>query len=543
MILLMLLTAFAAFAASPGDIVVNEIMYNGPESGTDNEWFELYNNTYGPIELDSNWSAIDGEGAYIFDGVIIGGGEYLTVKVNENGTEPFPFTPDIDASGFGIAFGNSSDDVIIFEGMIIIDSVSYLDDWGADGDGPSLERIDPLGPSTSSSNWAPSIPDGGTPGAENSIHGGDVDFPPVVEDIIHTPEYPLPTDEVTITATITDDGTITKALLFYSIDGGEEDSTTFADDGAHGDGSADDDTWGGFIPAQAAGTTVHYFLLAEDDSLNSDTSWTYAYMVTSGDTVDGDVVINEIMYNPAYPHIDAYYEFIELYNRSDSTIFVSGWILKDNSDYNTFAFPMGGVGIPAGGFVVVGKDVDTLQDYYGITGVIGPMSFGLNNSSGDAVRLFDDSGTLVDFVYFSGDDPWPSTPNGDGPSLELIDPTYDNSLASSWQASASDGTPGFSNSTGIGESFEKPTDLALIEVFPNPFNAVATISVNLPRQSETEVTVYTPDGRFAGEVFSGVLTRGTHEFALDMLNYSSGLYLIKMECGKETLFKKALLVK
>ena len=541
-IVLSILCVAVVFAASPGDIVVNEIMYNGPESGTDNEWVELYNTTAGTIALDSTWQLTDGEGTFDFLGTSIPADGYLTIKVNENATVPFPFTPDVDASGFGIALGNSSDQIILVEGDVVIDSVSYLDDWGADGDGPSLERIDPAGPSNSSTNWGASTVDGGTPGAENSIHGADVDFPPTVDDIAHSPEYPLPTDEVTVTATVTDDGIITKALLFYSVDDGEADSTTFADDGAHGDGAADDDTWGGFIPAMPVGSTVRYYLVVEDDSLHSDTTWTYAYFVTSGDTIDGDLVVNEIMFNPQYPHSDSYFEFIEFYNRGSSSIDASGWFLKDDSEYNTFILPLSGVTVPAGGYLVVAKNADSIETNYSVTGVVGGMSFSLNNDD-DAVRLYNAAGDLMDFVYFTDSDPWPEAADGDGPSLELISADLDNNVASNWQASVGDGTPGTSNSTNIDESGARPSDFALMSVSPNPFNSTAKITIDLPNACEVGLSAFDIDGRSVEKIFSGQMGAGVHEFALKLESSASGVYLIEMRYGEKTVTRRVLLVK
>ncbi|RKZ28594.1 hypothetical protein DRQ36_10200, partial [bacterium] len=466
-ILSVILAVATLFAASPGDIVVNEIMFNGPESGTDNEWVELHNVTGATIHLDSTWQLTDGEGTFVFPDVDIMGGGYLTIKVAENDSVPFPFTPDLDAVGLGILLGNSYDQLVIREGTVTIDSVNYDDDWGGDGDGKSLERIDPMGPSNAAANWGGSTPDGGTPGAVNSIYGTVDDYPPTVSGIEHTPLTPTPDDTVTINATITDDGTISKALCFFSIDDAPDDSVAMADDGAHNDGSAGDDVYGAFIMPVPVGSTVRYYLVVEDDSLHSDTSWTFAYTVTSGDTVDGDLVVNEIMYNPIGS--DSYGEFIEFYNRGTVAIDASGWKVKDDNDYNEFEIP-DGVIIAAGEFLVIAKNPDSIEARYSITGVVGSVSWGLNNSPGDAVRLYDDAGTLMDYVYFGNDDPWPTAPNGDGPSLELIDPAEDNNDAANWQASAGEGTPGSANSTDVFETGYRPDDYAILEVYPNPFN-------------------------------------------------------------------------
>lgn len=71
--------------------------------------------------------------------------------------------PD-DKIGNGIA--NTTDTVAIVSGGSTIDSVTFVNSWGGNGDGTSLSRIDPWGPSNQQSNWT-SGPVNGTPGATN----------------------------------------------------------------------------------------------------------------------------------------------------------------------------------------------------------------------------------------------------------------------------------------------------------------------------------------------------------------------------------------
>lgn len=80
---------------------------------------------------------------------------------------------DLDAirlsTGDGqIAIGlrNDSGTIAIADGGVTVDSVTYDDSWGGDGDGTSLERIDPQGSSNDQSNWT-SGPVNGTPGLAN----------------------------------------------------------------------------------------------------------------------------------------------------------------------------------------------------------------------------------------------------------------------------------------------------------------------------------------------------------------------------------------
>jgi len=66
----------------------------------------------------------------------------------------------------GNGLGNNSDMVTITDGSATIDSVTYDDIWGGDGDGTSLARIDPQGSSNDEGNWT-SGPQNGTPGSAN----------------------------------------------------------------------------------------------------------------------------------------------------------------------------------------------------------------------------------------------------------------------------------------------------------------------------------------------------------------------------------------
>jgi len=66
----------------------------------------------------------------------------------------------------GNGLGNNSDTVTITDGSATVDSVTYDDAWGGDGDGTSLARIDPQGSSSDEDNWT-SGPQNGTPGSAN----------------------------------------------------------------------------------------------------------------------------------------------------------------------------------------------------------------------------------------------------------------------------------------------------------------------------------------------------------------------------------------
>ena len=150
------------------------------------------------------------------------------------------------------------------------------------------------------------------------------------------------------------------------------------------------------------------------------------------------VMINEIHYNPSSDQgSDNDFEFAELYNASDAPIDMTGWFLNDVALDVT---------IDADSFVVVAYTGATYAAL-NVPVVDAAGYFGLSNTAG-TLEIVDATGLVVDHVEYTDDPPWPSAADGTGPSMELMDAMYDNSMGESWQASfVANGTPGLSNST------------------------------------------------------------------------------------------------
>ncbi|MCF6237719.1 MAG: lamin tail domain-containing protein, partial [Candidatus Marinimicrobia bacterium] len=148
--------------------------------------------------------------------------------------------------------------------------------------------------------------------------------------------------------------------------------------------------------------------------------------------------MNEIHYNPASSQgSDNDYEFVELYNTTAAAMDLTGWFLNDVALDVT---------IDADSFVVVAY---TGATYAALDAPVVDAAgyFGCSNSAG-TMTIFDAGGLVVDEVSYTDDPPWPTAPDGTGPSLELIDAMTDNAMAENWQASfVAYGTPGLSNST------------------------------------------------------------------------------------------------
>ena len=82
----------------------------------------------------------------------------------------------------------------------------------------------------------------------------------------------------------------------------------------------------------------------------------------------GPLVINEIMYHPDSDVYAASREYVELLNTTAAPLDISGWQFYTGIDYT---FPPGAM-VPAGGYLVVARDVAEATGFYQLSNVFGP---------------------------------------------------------------------------------------------------------------------------------------------------------------------------
>jgi len=143
----------------------------------------------------------------------------------------------------------------------------------------------------------------------------------------------------------------------------------------------------------------------------------------------GQIVINEIMYNPAFPGA----QYVELYNNSSSLSFdLSGWQFKDLS----YTFSPGSM-IRPNGFLVLAANRAAFAAAYGATNLVFDTFNGVLQPNGETLTLIQPaSGSapaqIVAKVRYGSAAPWPAAANGAGSSLQLIDPSQDNWRLGNW---------------------------------------------------------------------------------------------------------------
>jgi spore coat protein H len=178
----------------------------------------------------------------------------------------------------------------------------------------------------------------------------------------------------------------------------------------------------------------------------------------------GPVVINEINYNSS-DTIDPG-DWVELLNPGAEAVNMSAWLLSDEVDEHAFVIPAGTT-LPADGYLVVAADPVQFATVHPDVQALGPIDFGFS-AQGDVIRVFDAGRRLVDAVAYGDAAPWPSGADGEGYTLELLEPGCDNANASCWARSATlYGTPGARNlATGL--EYGNPDSPSSFSLYPNP---------------------------------------------------------------------------
>ena len=211
---------------------------------------------------------------------------------------------------------------------------------------------------------------------------------------------------------------------------------------------------------------------------------------------DNKIMISEIMYHPYHRLYGPYYEaedtneeYIELYNSSVNSVALQDWQFINGIDF-TF---VGVSTIAPGGYLVVAADVGAFTAKYpSVTNVVGSWTGRLSNS-GEKVELVNNNGVMIDSVRYRDEGNWavrqqgPLDTNhngwiwsdehdGDGKSLELINPVVSNEYGQNWAASTVvAGTPGEANSAASADIAPLILNVSHFPVIPRSTDVVGNL--------------------------------------------------------------------
>lgn len=187
------LALFASFVLSAQNIVITEISYNPPESGTDTtEFIEIFNN--GSTMVDLTGYQFTSGVVFTFPNITINAGDYLVIAVDTVAlNNRFGHSGALEWTSGGLS--NGGEPIALKDNMgNLIDSLRYDDvsPWpigppDPDGAGPTIVLCDPNADNTDGANWTIST----TPAAQALVNGNQPFGSPGASDANCVPSNPV----------------------------------------------------------------------------------------------------------------------------------------------------------------------------------------------------------------------------------------------------------------------------------------------------------------------------------------------------------------
>jgi hypothetical protein len=228
------------------------------------------------------------------------------------------------------------------------------------------------------------------------------------------------------------------------------------------------------------------------------------------------LVISKIMYSPKkitglYDADDL--EFIQITNNSNEIINLNGIYFSGTG--LVYQFPMN-MSLKANGSLYLASDSIAFKKVYGLV-PFGQYTRNLSDKS-QKIVLSTAYGNVIDSLTYTDSSPWPYA-DGNGYYLDLIDLSFDNSLAESWVASSFTSTP-----------VNNPEEDPGIRFMPNPVHTLLVIE----SQSEiNNIKMYDMNGTLLLSE-----TVGCEKHDIDMTRYKPGIYMFRVETTTGTTTQK-----
>jgi hypothetical protein len=454
--------------AVEGDIVINEF-YATPNSGSAIpavEFVELFNRSAKYIDL-VGWTFSDNSSSSSpISSYILRPGGYVILTETDNGDL---FNSDsLEVENFP-ALNNGGDSIIIKNaGSIIIHEIGYTNSTT----GITTELINPNGPDYSSRNYGLSTdPNGGTPGAVNSIFDDTPDTtPPTIVSIsvVSSTELEVVFDEPL-------EEVSAETITNYSIDGGVTVSSAQRSDS--------DNSIIQLIVSSLTSAEVRTFTInnVTDLSGNAIASTVQFEYIETEEAVAGDIVVNEFYATPNSGSVIPAVEFVELFNRSAKYIDLAGWTFSDNSSSSS---PFTSFIIRPGEYVIL-TETDNGDLFSSDSLEVG--NFPALNNGGDSIIIKNASAIVIHEIGY--------TNSTSGITTELINPNGPDYSSRNYGLSTdpNGGTPGTINSIFDDTTDTTPPTIVSITVVSSTELEVV-FDEPLEEVSAETITNYSIDG-------------------------------------------------
>ncbi|MBI5058183.1 T9SS type A sorting domain-containing protein [candidate division KSB1 bacterium] len=86
-------------------------------------------------------------------------------------------------------------------------------------------------------------------------------------------------------------------------------------------------------------------------------------------------------------------------------------------------------------------------------------------------------------------------------------------------------------------------EFAVSEVYPNPFNGITTLELTLPRAADVALRVFDVVGRTVRELRHEGMSAGNHRLEIDLGDFATGVYFMRVRAGEYIAVRKLLLTK
>ena len=439
--------AFTYFRESPSffkDIIITEILADpGPvQELPEAEFLEIYNRSENPINL-AGWVLSDESTSVVMNKFILLPHQYLILTASKNAeaysmlgaTLSLSSLPSLNNAGDLITLRNAAGNAI--------DSLRYDLSWYRDGEksdgGWTLELIDVDNICDDGENWmACESLKGGTPGEQNSVFATRPDHigPGIVSAVpLDSSKLMISFDEK-LEARIPDiTHVVVQPLLkirWIELDPLLREFTIHFED---------------YIQRGIAYTiTLHDIYDCPGNKIRP-THATIDFILPQK-AVAGDVVVNEILFNPRPTGVD----FVEVYNCSDKTIDLKNWSLRNyNTSEKGSSASHGHLLFKPGEYLVLTEESSVLKGEYlsGVESTFHQIDLPALNDDEGSIALLDGDGRVIDSVFYDQTMHTPFLKSDEGVSLERISFAGGSVEFANWRSASSTtayATPGFANS-------------------------------------------------------------------------------------------------
>ena len=449
----------------PGEVVINEIMADpSPPVGLpDAEFIELLNTTTNKTFDLAGWQYSDGGSTFTLPATLLAPGGHI-ILTSAASVPLFTAFGTVIAPSGSLSLTNTGDPVVLADPSgTVIDAVTYDDAWYnddvKDDGGWTLERRDPTTPCSSAANWtASTAPQGGTPGAQNSVFAivPDVTAPSLVNVFVNSDvQLELQFNETMgVGSLFSGTYTFTPAL---SVD------FVFP----LGDDRVRLDLGSPMAVGQLYTVTVTDVADCVGNTIGPDNTAVFALPEPA---LSGDVVINEVLYDPRGSGSD----FVELYNRSNKVLSLAGWKLANETGgvigspltITSAAFLL----MPGEYALITENTVNISATYPGSrTDRFVETDMPSYNNGEGVVVLQDPIGDTLDRFAYDDDLHFELLNSTDGVSLERVNPDRLTAERTNWHSAAEAvgyATPGYRNS----QYAEVPTSNGELTIEPAIFS-------------------------------------------------------------------------